>query len=325
MSDAESNFRKVLFGRHKADRAAKYNICLAPDSECEGAIIRAHSVQNSRVLESIVEDGHVIMPKLFSSFERGAGFRFESISRYEATTFTGLCQKHDRELFRPIETGDLDLSDAGQLFLFAYRAVLRQSHAVFKTAEETQTNYTLGVEAGLFPDPAIDPANDFSMKYLVSAYWMHELNEWFAFAYRNREWGLLSHTVLNLREPPTVAVNAMYRMSYKSRMFDAPIPVAINVLPINGETYLVVSALADDFAVVRGNLDRMLSASGDHRLYELSKLIVCEFENFALRPSLYSSFSERQRSLLLTYFERNITGHSFKLEDPALFLFRSVA
>ena len=100
MTDIERKIRRELFGKHKADRASKYEMCLGPDNECEGSIIRAHSVQNSRVLELIQESGHVIMPRLVSSFDRGAGFRFESVGRNEATTFTGLCQKHDRELLK---------------------------------------------------------------------------------------------------------------------------------------------------------------------------------------------------------------------------------
>jgi hypothetical protein len=53
----------------------------------------------------------------------------DSAGRNEASTFTGLCSAHDADLFRPIDTRELDVNDREQFFLLAYRSVTREVHA----------------------------------------------------------------------------------------------------------------------------------------------------------------------------------------------------
>ena len=74
---------------------------LRPVSRSEVTPIRAHSIQNSQVIDLLQTNGHVIALRLnFSA--AGPEISFDSVGRNYASTFTGLCEKHDAELFELI-------------------------------------------------------------------------------------------------------------------------------------------------------------------------------------------------------------------------------
>src|SRR5262245_12219983 len=98
--------------------------CLATSGACDSGVIRAHSVQNAVVLDQLAEAGHVLT---FLPTEEGSAL--ELVGRNEATTFTGFCGKHDREVFHCIDFKSLDEfseSSTKQLALFSLRAVARE-------------------------------------------------------------------------------------------------------------------------------------------------------------------------------------------------------
>ena len=98
--------------------------CLGPDPSCKRPAIRAHAVQNSRVLDLLAREGHVVVASHRMEVARGIVVDLTQVSRNKATTFTGLCEEHDRDLFAPIERAPIDLADVRHLFLLAYRAAL---------------------------------------------------------------------------------------------------------------------------------------------------------------------------------------------------------
>jgi len=98
--------------------------CLHPMAglECSGTGTFAHSVQRAE-LQKIAVHGHVLAftPTLPERLRHG---RFEPrrIGINNASTFTGFCNRHDTQLFAPLETAPFVGSDE-QLFLLAYRAL----------------------------------------------------------------------------------------------------------------------------------------------------------------------------------------------------------
>src|ERR1700720_3045384 len=87
-----------------------YAKCLAPSMDCDEEPIRAHSIQNSRVLNLIETEGHVIMPR-YRLVNGEPTMEFAKVGRNNASTFTGLCSKHDAELFKAIDTEPLDVDN----------------------------------------------------------------------------------------------------------------------------------------------------------------------------------------------------------------------
>lgn len=101
--------------------------CIHPSqSECEGKIgMNAHSIQNTRIVKKLSKDNHIytIVKK-----PTNCGPEFELVGRNEATTFTGFCNKHDVDVFAPIEKDNFYKGTDEQHFLYAYRAFARSYH-----------------------------------------------------------------------------------------------------------------------------------------------------------------------------------------------------
>jgi len=103
--------------------------CSVPDEmkgSCAGKIIKAHSISKSSSLKEIACNGHVL-----TTFKATVNFknRFEitpkKVGIQKASTFTGFCAHHDKNIFQPIEDVDFSITDAN-CFLVAYRAVSRE-------------------------------------------------------------------------------------------------------------------------------------------------------------------------------------------------------
>ena len=131
LSEHEKNdFKKFMYENVKKSISR----CFWPLSTCNNPAIQAHSIQNARVLDLLAKDQHVYMIKgrlelhspQDSLQDSLLKIEFKKISRYKATTFTGLCSQHDNELFQPIDKNDFDKQSEEHCFLLAYRSVLRE-------------------------------------------------------------------------------------------------------------------------------------------------------------------------------------------------------
>jgi len=97
---------------------ARMKRCLYPNqNECSSKIVKAHAIQNNRILNKITENGMVItldgtLHNIFqTSYTKGWGI---------ATTFTGFCSNHDKTLFQDIEDKEF-MGSKKQIFLLTYR------------------------------------------------------------------------------------------------------------------------------------------------------------------------------------------------------------
>ncbi|MEO1460088.1 MAG: SEC-C domain-containing protein, partial [Pseudomonadota bacterium] len=86
----------------KINKAFKKRECLAPKSlksECNGAIIAAHTVPKSLALDSISESGHVYsFFNSLSDLKKTHGVRFaKKVGVKKASVFFGFCEHHDQE------------------------------------------------------------------------------------------------------------------------------------------------------------------------------------------------------------------------------------
>jgi len=118
--EAAQNLRKA-FG-------AKY--CSVPDTlkdECQGNIVRAHSVSKSMNLKKIERRGHVyaFIPSFENLTKYHGVLRPELYGINKASTFTGFCAYHDKQIFSPLEDQEF-VGSKEQCFLLAYRAQARE-------------------------------------------------------------------------------------------------------------------------------------------------------------------------------------------------------
>ncbi|MFH0772273.1 MAG: SEC-C metal-binding domain-containing protein [Candidatus Omnitrophota bacterium] len=103
--------------------------CLYSEAEsgkCIGKIVKAHTIQRNGGLSKIAQNNHVyrIIP---DSFRKPGMPRciLDSIGIKKASVFTGFCEYHDTQIFKPIEQF-LFTGQQEQIFLLAYRPLCKE-------------------------------------------------------------------------------------------------------------------------------------------------------------------------------------------------------
>jgi hypothetical protein len=265
------------------------------------------------------------MPRQTILLDTGPQVTFQPVSRHKASTFTGLCNVHDFELFRPIEKAEFDTGNREHLFLMAYRSVIKEFHATLASAQSVQGFLGDAVQAETLDLNELSPAmlaatGRILDSYETYLYWMM-LNDQLA----ETDYATLQHSVITLPSTrPCLAVSAFFPLEIHRRKTEAAPSLILNVFPqADGTHTAIMSHMPEHGGLAATILPRIEQASGHHLLYEVSKLILEKCENFVLSPSLYDTFSDEKKEVLLAYFSENVSGlgKHLHIDAPELMLF----
>lgn len=115
----------VMYSLQNIKRESQIKRCLHPNSsECSDRIVKAHAIQNNRILNKIGESGMVVtMDGTMHHLFQTSDMKGRSI----ATTFTGFCSYHDKTVFQEIEDKEFVASEK-QIFLITYRTMAWHYH-----------------------------------------------------------------------------------------------------------------------------------------------------------------------------------------------------
>jgi hypothetical protein len=290
--------------------------CLYGDLKCDGKPIDAHSIQNARVLELIQTDGHVLMPD-FKLVNGELRLEFTRIGRNEASTFTGLCSQHDTELFRLIDTEQLDVNNCEHLQQLAYRSVMREFHTHLLNSERAWA-----IHEQLCKADGSDPGEVATAASIIAL--GHDKKGLEVLNYRNKHFDLplsegkrpdLQHLIITMGNQPSVlAVSALFSIGFTSQ--GDIIGPTLNVLPTSKtESIGVLSYPAWQTGEVRTALVKIFDADEKTLKYELAKLIVQRVENFVLSPVHYEKWSDNKKARVLREFEATMTEPAREIAD----------
>lgn len=273
-----------------------YTRCLAPSMDCEEEAIRAHSIQNSRVLDLVQTNGHVLMPR-FRLINGEPVMKFVPVGRNDASTFTGLCSKHDTELFRAIDTDLLDLDCDEHLRQLAYRSVMRELHTEIENGERAWAMHEELCKGRADPKEVITNA---SLLFLDQNKKAQNV-----FQYRARYFDTavnLKHLIVETEgQPPILAASALFSVAFSSD--GSPIMITLNVVPLSEDkTAAVITYPLATEMIVKKALAGLFGANGQTIQYELAKLIIQRVENFALSPAHYGTWSNDKKERVLREF-----------------------
>jgi hypothetical protein len=304
---------------------SQYSTCLYPGNECPNRAINAHSIQNARVLDRLQVDGKVMIIQGRVHPEDGPTPTFTLVGRGAATTFRGLCNPHDTELFRPIEAADLDFANPEHRFLLAYRAVLREMYE-----KQKALRFTASISGDFVPASDIP---DFTNPLVLA--FASALEDAHSFAQVKWEYDRLflsgetanvcSQIVALDLAPPVLAVSSLFGPSEDT--FDASDPVssrrcvAYSVLPFETRTVAIFTWLPQHQHFAEAQLNRLLTATGYFQAYILSKHILIHSDNFVMSPRHFASFSDEKRAAILRFFKANLVQATSDEEDQLLYLF----
>jgi hypothetical protein len=314
----DATYRSFFFKTQKKN----FEGCLHPSLSCKRPPIRAHSIQNQRVLDLIQQDGHVMTLRHKIKGNKPV-LEFERVGRNQASTFTGLCSQHDTELFQVIDTEPLNVENDEHLQLLAYRSVMHDLHTNIEQGNRLwYLHGELAKAAGQNPNLVITPAFLCALDFYKKAQ--------NSFRYRSKHFDRpieegkkpdLKHSVLTLpNQAPVVAASCLFSTSHSEA--GHIIGPTLNIIPLNEKsTAVILSCPSEQEESVRKALEATCQAEDNQLKYEISKLIIQRVENFVLSPKHCNSWSADKKKRILEEFERTMTTPDGIRDHEDLMLF----
>lgn len=302
--------------------ASQFNRCLEPTLQCQKKAIRAHSVQNSGVLDLLSKDGHVIQLQFHFEGERQPKIEYKSIGRNKATTFTGLCSDHDRAIFEEIDTKPIDQNNKLQLYFLAYRSVLRELHATMDAAVSLQGAYLKLVELGYAPKDKPSPPGVEATFHMLKAWRTYRYKCKYDDLYEGQQFSKLVHVVRIVDiEKPTIAASAFFGVGKYTGAEDIK-GVLINVVPLDENKALIVFSYLNEHKLeVEIELGDILVAEGYYLKYLVSKILLKRGENFVINTEYFESWSDDKKETILEYFVSTILDSGNEKDSEHFYLF----
>jgi hypothetical protein len=283
---------------------AEYSRCLHPSLNCGDPAIRAHSIQNSRVLDLVQTDNQVIMPR-YNLVNGEPKLAFKPVGRNQASTFTGLCSEHDISLFKAIDTEDFDDDNRLHRNQLAYRSVMHELHTELEVAMKFHA-----MHVAVCKERKHDPEETVTPFFLQYTGWMDKSRRVFKYGGRHfdrpRESGrepCLRHLIITMdNQAPVLACSSLFSTGFTA---DGDIiGPTLNVIPLNAtQSVALLSCPAEQWGEVRRSLANVFDANEKTLKYELAKLIIQRVENFTLSPAHYEKWSDDRKARVLREFE----------------------
>lgn len=303
--------------------------CFEPTETCTEPLIDSHSIQDSRILEALAENNHVI----HITFDKSCISKstqenpimphciFEPISIHKASVFKGLCSKHDTELFRPIDVEPLDMDNKEHVFLLTYRSVMKELSAKIKAAGMTQSNFLAKVDLGEISGDVPIIEGLYAVQFYSQAYEMYEYKKIFDAYYLQKDFSSVYCKYLILEGNPTFATSAVFTPMEMATKGDEVEKLCVNIFPYQGKNIVLFSCLNDDAYYLDKYTDEIFNASGYYQKYLISKLVLRNCENTVFSPKYFNEWSQKKKDVILDFFHNTLYGDYAEYENPELYLF----
>lgn len=300
-------------------RDARIRRCLHPNqSECSGGIVKAHAIQNNRVLKKLAVDGMVVLLDGVSH-----GFFQDSIEkgRKIATTFTGFCSFHDKKVFQPIE--DIEFSGtAQQVFLYSYRTFSWH----FQKKQEAIMQQKIIAERMLSQGYDLFASEDYSNTIMAQLVGnndnVHE-KALFDDALLKENYSCVNSCIWEIPYEVSFAVSMMYELNYdilgnEINELDSEKPlkhIYLNIFPASGRSYCVWSWLHHCDDVYAPFAKQFMDMSEANRMNYLNNYLPIWTDAIVLSPLLVKKWGEEIMNSFIESANMTIFIETFERED----------
>lgn len=280
----------------KLRKESRINQCLHPDeSTCSEKIIRAHSIQNNKILINISSNGLVYMPrpKVDNPFAV-----VTSYGRKEATVFTGFCGHHDKTVFQPIEDNLFNKS-IEHIFLYTYRCFAVEYHNKQEVSKMGQ-NIIVKKPSLLFMQNDENPFSGINMA--INDF--EPVKEHFDQALQNESLDILTSIVWEFDETVKFAGTGFEAITKDLRgnilqdLLDSEIlakHVFVMVFPEGDKTYCIISWLKENDAIFKGYYEQLSQLNAQERKNYINNLLPMISENIAINPDAWEKWEDYKK------------------------------
>ena len=123
MKDKEQIKFAKLFHDCKKKAVKEIKTCYHP--ECNEKSINSHILQKNGILSSIAFDNHLWEHQI--NHFKEPHFYFKRTGINEIFSFKCFCENHDNQLFKKIESKNIDFTDYESLLLFTLRTIYNEN------------------------------------------------------------------------------------------------------------------------------------------------------------------------------------------------------
>ncbi|WP_052728372.1 hypothetical protein [Domibacillus tundrae] len=345
--DSEKVKQDFFAGFSKLKNQSLWKGCFHENSDCSKEIIKAHSIQNNRILNYISEDGNVLMfgPELNNSLDLKTTMKPQG--RKKATTFTGFCGKHDSDLFRPIEYTEYVPGNKEQEFLFAYRALAKEYHAKKSTAEISRKSLGF-LENGdysslskLFDDGS--PPGKEHVEFMTSMFDSHMSGTNEAVKAFEKQRAAMNINLENGRyfkiQTECIVFDKEYHLAVSAvcniendllgnRINDygklnVPLaPLFVTIFPQNGKTFVLLSYYKNDKFKFEFIKKQIVAKEPEEQAIIISNIVISHVENFVVSPIKWRELgAKKQEKIASAFMETALTFNKPLVFDNTLNIF----
>lgn len=297
--------------------------CFHEDNQCSDRIIKAHSIQNNKILNKLSENGHVFMYTATIGNDFDLITKMEKEGRSKATTFSGFCGYHDKEIFKAIEDEDYVVENKEQEFLFAYRALAKEYFTKKTTTEMYRRMYNLAGSSdyekindffGVIAKPAREDLINISGMLFTTLFGCEDAVKRLEL-YRTRMNGYLDNgtfeeiftDVIEFSNEHLLAVSSITFLERDlednviNDLADFQIslaPLFITVFPQDGKTYILLSYFKRNASRYKFIKRQILNKAEEEQKKIISSIVMNYCENFAVSPVNWKGIDIEVRSKL---------------------------
>lgn len=305
-------------------RQSRVKECFCAGDECSSSVIKAHSVQNNRILRQISENGHVIQlkpNKTDDNFE----VKSEEIGRKVATVTTNFCGFHDTKIFQPIELKDYQKNNKEQEFLFAYRAFAREYHAK-REAKNILNN------AKKLPNIDRNYLNREILNYNLTLQQMEKEKILWNNSLKNLDYTKIVTSCIEFYGCYQIAASSAFAVEYDLlgnqindfSDFNQDLKfIFLNVFPQVNKTYVLMSFYRKDKKLFSFINSQIKKRSINQQKIIISNLLLSHVENLVLSPRVWNKLLDKQQDYVKQMFlitVNSLDNHLSNLKNVNLFI-----
>jgi len=318
--------------------------CGVPESQktdCSGKIIKAHTV-SKKFLKSIAENGKLLgIPKL-SATPNEPSFEYKDLGINQASTFTGFCSYHDREIFSEIENKEIIFSKK-QCSLLAYRSIVMELYKkdlmskIFSkdsileySKQPVEHSNNPMIQASIFQEKyegfmAMEGMNKGSelakqdLRYLLDIFSKN--------IFDNNNFDFLNNFVIKFKKIPNMMTSFCFTPDYDfnlNKIQDLSSKDRVKLVIINSVTTseggaIIFSWLKEDDETISKFINSIKNIETDKLTNSIIQLFLKYSENTFLRKSWYNNLPEEKKGFIeklkMSLFYDDVV---FKIEDVEL-------
>lgn len=266
---------------------ASIKTCYHPD--CNAKSINSHLLQKNGILSSIATDSHLWHMEV-DNFKNST-FSFKRSGLNKVYSFNCFCNSHDTELFRKIETNDIDFNDYESCLLFTLRSVYNEIWRKEVNLKKYQCMALKNPEISVNPiymrTVQQETLGLSDLRITENEIWNDLKNNSESFVFENRKLTRIELCLTAFYNYETT-LELNQHITDHGKDMESVSSIFINLLPYKGSSILLMGYLKKNEKKVKGYFYSFFKENEKKLQRKLTNLMVFQCETWVVSDQLYN-------------------------------------